>query len=76
MSEAKKEMKKTPTPKPVPEVAAKCPVEKCAKASQRMHFCSEHFDWFKAGLVNKRGETPSDFDKKYQTYLRKQIKSA
>ena len=32
--------------------------------------------WFKAGLVNRRGEKPSDFDKKYQAFLRKQAKNS
>lgn len=55
-----------------PEVKIeRCPADGCGKAAQRMHFCSEHFDWFKAGLVNKMGQRPSDFDKKYQAYTRK-----
>lgn len=49
----------------------RCPAESCGKPAQRMHFCSEHFEWFKAGLVNKMGQKPSDFDKKYQAYTRK-----
>jgi hypothetical protein len=48
-----------------------CPVEGCKKPVSRMHFCSEHFSWFKEGLINKRGARPTDFDKKYQLYMRK-----
>jgi hypothetical protein len=48
-----------------------CPTDGCKKPAKRMAFCEEHFQWFKEGLVNKRGERPSDFDKKYQAYMRK-----
>jgi hypothetical protein len=69
---------KKPTPKPQgPDVSnTKCPVEKCAKPVERLNFCGEHFDWFKAGLVNRRGEKPTDFDKKYQAWQRRQRKAA
>lgn len=46
-----------------------CVVDKCGKKSERMNFCAEHFEWFKEGLLNKKGERPSDFDKKYQAYM-------
>lgn len=45
-----------------------CCVEKCAKKVERMNFCSEHYAWFKEGLVNKAGQKPTDFDKKFQAY--------
>ncbi|RME14654.1 MAG: hypothetical protein D6797_08325 [Bdellovibrio sp.] len=48
-----------------------CPVEGCGKKAKRAGFCEEHFNWFKAGLVNRKGEKPSDFDKKLQSYQRK-----
>lgn len=47
-----------------------CCVEKCGKKGERMNFCSEHFGWFKEGLVNRQGKRPVDFDKKYQAFLR------
>jgi len=47
----------------------KCPVEKCGKKSTRLNFCEEHFVWFKEGLVNRIGQKPKDFDKKYQAYI-------
>jgi hypothetical protein len=46
-----------------------CCVEKCTSKVAKMGFCQEHFTWFKEGLVNKQGQKPSDFDKKYQAYM-------
>lgn len=46
-----------------------CLFEKCGKKAERMGFCDEHYMWFKEGLINKKGQKPSDFDKKYQDYL-------
>jgi hypothetical protein len=53
-----------------------CPVEKCGKKATRDAFCPEHFAWFKEGLVNRAGEKPKDFDKKYQAYLMRTKKAA
>ena len=53
----------------VPLSSGTCTVEKCGKKSERMNFCAEHYTWFKEGLINKKGERPSDFDKKYQAYV-------
>lgn len=55
----------------VQQMPDRCPVAECKKAVKRMHFCEEHFGWYKEGLINKKGEKPSDFDKKYQQFLRK-----
>ncbi len=49
----------------------KCPVADCKKGVKRMHFCEEHFGWYKEGLINKHGVRPTDFDKKYQLFMRK-----
>lgn len=49
----------------------RCPVADCKKGVQRMHFCNEHFTWYKEGLINKHGVRPTDFDKKYQQFMRK-----
>lgn len=46
-----------------------CCVEKCTGKTDKMNFCKEHYMWFKEGLVNKKGQKPSDFDKKYQAFL-------
>ena len=54
--------------------SSSCPV--CEKKAKKMNFCEEHFMWFKQGLVNRRGEKPSDFDKKYRAFLRKEAKSS
>lgn len=53
-----------------------CCVEKCGKKGDRLNFCSEHYVWFKEGLINKKGERPTDFDKKYQDYLMRSKKAA
>lgn len=49
----------------------RCQAESCKKSIERMHFCAEHFTWYKEGLINKRGVRPTDFDKKYQSYMHK-----
>jgi hypothetical protein len=60
----------------VAQLPAKCCAEKCAKKADKLGFCAEHFTWFKEGLVNKKGERPPDFDKKYQAYMQRIKKSA
>lgn len=52
-------------------VSMNCCVDKCGKRVEKMTFCAEHFGWFKEGLVNRQGQKPSDFDKKYQSYMTK-----
>jgi len=56
----------------VVQMGSTCAFEKCGKKAERMGFCSEHYAWFKEGLINKKGQKPSDFDKKYQSYLMRQ----
>ena len=46
-----------------------CCVEKCTSKSDKMNFCKEHYMWFKEGLVSRKGEKPTDFDKKYQAFM-------
>lgn len=53
-----------------------CCVEKCTKKGDRLNFCVDHYAWFKEGLINKKGQRPSDFDKKYQAYLLRAPKAA
>jgi hypothetical protein len=53
----------------VVQMSTTCCVEKCGKKSDRLNFCPEHYMWFKEGLINKKGQRPSDFDKKYQAFL-------
>ena len=72
---AKKDEKNEKSPKPnlppqnVAELPSRCPV--CNKKASRINFCDEHFLWFKEGLINRQGEKPKDFDKKYQLFMRK-----
>jgi len=61
-------------PNNVIEMPKACPV--CGGKAHRAGFCNEHFLWFKEGLVNRKGEKPKDFDKKYQHFMRKQQQAA
>lgn len=49
--------------------SAKCCTEGCKKKIDKAGFCSEHFDWFKAGLITREGVKASDFEKKYYHYI-------
>src|SRR5580698_8144658 len=51
-----------------------CLAEGCKQRSQKANFCMEHFDWFKEGLITKEGRRPTDFDKKFFDYSRRQAK--
>ena len=53
-----------------------CCVEKCGKKGSRLNFCPEHYMWFKEGLVNRKGEKPTDFDKKFQDFLQRSKNAA
>jgi len=48
----------------------RCCAEGCNKKSDRNDFCTEHFNWFKFGLLTREGKRPIDFDKKYQAYMK------
>ena len=48
--------------------SGQCLAEGCKKKGERANFCNEHYDWFKAGLVNKKVLKPVDFDKKFMAY--------
>lgn len=41
-----------------------CITEGCKKSAERAEFCTEHFSWFKIGLITKRGAKAKDFEKK------------
>lgn len=68
MSE-KKAKRPEGTPSNVIDLPKQCPV--CRGKVKRAGFCEEHFLWFKEGLVNRDGEKPKDFDKKYQSFMRR-----
>jgi hypothetical protein len=53
-----------------------CCVEKCGKKGDRLNFCPEHYVWFKEGLVNRKGQRPLDFDKKFQAWSMRTGKKA
>jgi hypothetical protein len=54
-----------------------CTAEGCKKRPEVAGFCDEHFVWFKEGMITKEGKKPSDFDKKFVSFLkRKQKKKA
>ncbi|MGE0526878.1 MAG: hypothetical protein AB7G93_15635 [Bdellovibrionales bacterium] len=65
---AKKDAKETAQGGTVVPMNTTCCVEKCTKKADRLGFCPEHYTWFKEGLINKKGQKPSDFDKKYQAF--------
>lgn len=46
----------------------RCCFQGCKHKPSKASFCSEHFTWFKEGLITKAGEKCSDFDKKYYHY--------
>jgi len=41
-----------------------CPAKECKQNEWRFGFCKEHYDHYKFGLINKKGERVSDYDKK------------
>lgn len=46
-----------------------CRCEDCKKKPEQAGFCTEHYGWFKWGLITMNGERTRDFDKKYPGYL-------
>ena len=63
-------------PSNVVPMSTNCCVDKCGKQADRMNFCPEHYMWFKEGLVNRAGQKPTDFDKKYQAFMTKKKSAA
>lgn len=57
-------------------LVTRCPVDACGKKVHRSSFCEMHFDWFKQGLISRDGKKPSDFDKKYQAYMKRHKSAA
>ena len=71
MSDKKPKKNNNNKPSNVVSLPDKCPAEGCSKMAQRSAFCHEHFAWFKEGLINRKGERPKDFDKKYEAFTHK-----
>lgn len=51
--------------------AHKCTAENCKHKPERAGFCTEHYAWFKEGLLTLEGFKARDFDKKYHDYMRR-----
>lgn len=49
-------------------VALQCPYKSCKSKPQQFSFCTEHFQQFKFGLINKKGEHVPDYEKKFGHY--------
>lgn len=47
-----------------------CGSQGCTKKSWRFGFCEEHYEQYKFGLINKKGQKVPDYDKKFEHYLR------
>ena len=60
----------------VPFKAEKCAADDCKKKPEKAQFCSEHFVWFKEGLLTADGQKAKDFDKKYHAWMRRSQKAA
>lgn len=72
MSEKKNQEKQIPQNNVVSLQSMKCKAEGCKKKPERADFCSEHYLWFKEGLITAEGYHAKDFDKKYQIFLKHQ----
>jgi hypothetical protein len=69
MSEGKKIEKQVPS-NVIQLGPTKCIGDGCSKKPVKASFCSEHFEWFKAGLVTKDGAKAADFEKKHYHFMR------
>lgn len=73
----KKPVKNNPAPekqmpgKVVDLASNKCTAESCKAKPERAGFCSEHYMWFKEGLLTLEGQKAKDFDKKYHAMQRR-----
>ncbi len=65
-------LKHQPPSDNVAQMSDRCKAEGCKSGSHQMSFCSQHFDWFKFGLVNKQGKKVPDFDKKWDAFQKRQ----
>jgi hypothetical protein len=53
-----------------------CLVGGCKTKVVKAGFCTEHFDWYKEGIVTKEGRKPVDFDKKLYNFQKRTGKAA
>ncbi|MCM0605184.1 MAG: hypothetical protein KA715_03770 [Xanthomonadaceae bacterium] len=47
-----------------------CTVTGCKTKPAQFSFCLEHFDHYKFGLINKKGQQVPDFEKKFDQYMK------
>ncbi|MCM2280662.1 MAG: hypothetical protein NDI61_02310 [Bdellovibrionaceae bacterium] len=55
---------------------SRCTTQGCNKKTDLLTFCNEHYEWFKFGLINKKGERPTDFDKKFIAFQKHKKQAA
>lgn len=60
----------------IPLQSNKCTAEGCKHKPERAGFCSEHYIWFKEGLITMDGYKAKDFDKKYHNFMNRSKKVA
>ncbi len=53
-----------------------CQHKSCHAKPIKHNFCLEHFDQFKFGLINKRGEMVPDYEKKMEHFMRQKARAA
>lgn len=46
----------------------KCGCQDCKAYAARFGFCNEHFDHYKFGLINKKGEKVLDYERKFEHF--------
>lgn len=54
--------------------AGHCVAQGCKASEKQFTFCSDHFEWFKFGLLKKGGERVMDFDKKLEHFNAYRVK--
>jgi len=47
-----------------------CAETNCKNKGTRLNFCTEHFQWFKFGVITKKGIHPLDFESKMTAFLK------
>ena len=75
MSDKKKNNGGKPAGKVI-SISVRCSSHGCKEKPKRLNFCTEHFAWFKEGLITRHGEKAKDFGKKYQDHMNRKSKQA
>lgn len=50
-----------------------CTVQGCKTKPSQFSFCADHFDQYKFGLINKKGQQVPDFEKKFDQYQKHKV---